>query len=564
MKQYSTAITKALTNPKIQFLLVFAMIFQRYLFFGQEYYPQLDDFIQHHNYSKYPDYTGNSIWTLIENTGMFSFRPLAGVLDLTLWTALFPQMIVGVALISLLYAGSAILFYHLLGKFFPCSPLFLVIYTMIPLGFEGTYWMSASTRIVPGLFFTALSAWFFHDYCTTGNKKLFWYFFLSQVISFGFYEQTMILSLTFTGLLMIYHFFHHRKRCFTGFAFLGSLGIYLAVTKSAASAAMYSSRSEIILPSDYYFQHFLPDLLQQFYQAYLQGGFYTIYRGFFRGWEIIQGEKGYLYLLVAVVLTVFLGFLPDTREKVSSSKKKTIISALMGVFIGFILLLAPISAFFIIANPWFSLRGTVASFCGIALLIDSAISLCLVFFPREDLWKKLVTLPLALVCFVAAVSELSDYRHTYLDDLQVVSAIYPYIESLETSKKVGILGVERSFLPEQNFEYHEHLHGVTESDWALTGRMGEYADGNTSTLVPLPLETPAYFHYNASGKRLDLFDLLLYYQHDTGNVTPLRLEVVTPEEYYLLYDEDGNYVGSLSETEGKGVVTLEKEKGFPE
>lgn len=538
-----------------QLLLLFSLVVLRFLFFGFEYFHQLDDFIQHHNYSKYEEYTGKSIWTLIENTGMFSFRPLAGALDLTLWSALFHHMIVGVAIISLLYALSGVLFYRLLGEYFPCSPLFLVLYGLLPLGFEGTYWMSASTRIVPGLCFAALSAFCFHRFCHSGEKKMYLGFFVSQVLCFGFYEQSMVLSLTLTGLLMIYFFFIHRKRSVCGFGFLGSLGVYYLVTSTAASAAMYSSRSEIILPSPYYFEEFLPELLGQLKQAFFHGGYHTLMTGFQRGWQIIIMEKGYLYLCLALGLSALLYFVPHSQD---AQGGKQIIPRFLGVFVGGILAFAPVSAFFVIANPWFSLRGTVTSFCGIALMVDSILGIFTAFFPKGKQGQTLVAIPVAFCCLVASVSELSDYRDTYYDDLQVVTALYPYIQDLPPTEKVGVLGVETSFLPEQNFQYHEHLHGVTESDWALTGRMGQFADGNTSYLVPIPVETEAYYHYNASGKRPDLFDHLFYYHHETAQVIPLTLEVVESQVCYHFYQETGALFAILTEEEGKGTIELVK------
>ena len=42
------------------------------------------------------------------------------------------------------------------------------------------------------------------------------------------------------------------------------------------------------------------------------------------------------------------------------------------------------------------------------------------------------------------------------------------------------------YLPDQNYEWHEHLHGVTESRWALTGALRQTCDSlDIPTVTPL-------------------------------------------------------------------------------
>lgn len=551
-----------MSQEKFQFLLIFSLIFCRYLFFGWEYFYQLDDYAQHHNYLFIMKEKGNSIPDFFQETGFHSMRPLATLLDITLWSWLFEEMIFGVLLISLLYAGSAMLFYKLFSQFFPCSPLFLVIYSLIPLGFEGVYWMSASSRVVTGIFLASLSAYFFQEFCTKGKKSHFLIFFLGQTLSFGLYEQCMVLSLTLTGLLILYHLIFsrdtQRKRSLLGFSFLFSLYIYYFVTHLGEAAEMYANRSEIILPSPYYYEVFLPELLSQMKTAFLAGGFYTLFKGFLRGWEILIAQQGYLYLIFTLLAVGFLGFFPKNSPLYpETSQKKELFKRISGSFIAIILLFAPISIFFFIATPWFGLRNTVASFCGIALLIDLVLGLFWQFLPKGQQLKQVLILSLAFACMIASISELSDYRDTYYDDYQVVSTIYPYVSTLDPSFSVAVLGIEKTYLEDMNLVHHEHLHGVTESDWALAGRMYEYSKVRTAYITPLPVTTNTYFPYNAAHKRPDNFDFLFYYDHKTAVVTPLTVEVVVPEGEYVFYDETGQVFARLFEEENRGTTTLE-------
>ena len=132
------------------FFAVFFLIVIRFLYFGFKYFPQLHDYIQHHNYAPQ-----GGFFYLVERLGLLGARPLAGILDITLWSWLWQCAIVGVLILSALYAFSAVKFQEIFEKFFGTSKFFIIIYALLPLGIEGTYWMSASTRIIPGMFFAA-------------------------------------------------------------------------------------------------------------------------------------------------------------------------------------------------------------------------------------------------------------------------------------------------------------------------------------------------------------------------------------------------------------------------
>ncbi len=577
----------------------------------------LDDYIQHHNYAFLTQFQWKKTWQMLNDMGLLSFRPLAGIMDLSLWSLLYPQMILGVALITLLYACSAWLFYRLFQEFYPCSPLFLVLYCLFPLGFEGTYWMSASTRIIPSLYFTALTASYFHRFCITGKWKQCVLFFLFQCLSYCFYEQGMVLSITFVGLLSLYHFCYreaspvfpqkkyrpHWKRSLCGLSFLISLGLYYFVTNTAYSSNMVSKRTEFIFPSPYYYEVFLPDLLGQLQVSFVEGSFGTFFLGLSRGWRILWEHWGIWYLCLATLLPCFLFFFPKEtqsegearqksskfskflkfsnsntskiipKEKKTSSvqtarspqkenalkkgKPLTFFRVVMGLFLAFLLAFAPISIFFVIANPWFSLRGTVTSFCGLALAMDLLLVYVSGLCPKGFYVQRGFAIILASLCLVASVSELSDYKDTYEDDIQVVSTLYPYVKDFTAGQKIALLGVEPSYLEEMNVNHHEHLHGVTQSDWALSGCFTAYAKWKSPSFVPLPMDRQCYYPYEGGSKRPDAggFDVFFHYDHDTGTVTPLTYETIHPEEEYHFFDPEGNLFAVLLDVENHGFLS---------
>ena len=146
----------------LTYTAVFLLFFIRFVYYGFEYYPQLDDYIQYYSYRQFL----GTVPEIIEKLGLFSARPIAGFMDITVWNFFFSKnMIFGVMILSLMYTASAFLLKKSFSNIFTVGNLFIVLYTLLPLGFEGTYWVSASSRVVVGMFFASLSIYFFSEYC---------------------------------------------------------------------------------------------------------------------------------------------------------------------------------------------------------------------------------------------------------------------------------------------------------------------------------------------------------------------------------------------------------------
>ena len=119
--------------------------------------------------------------------------------------------------------------------------------------------------------------------------------------------------------------------------------------------------------------------------------------------------------------------------------------------------------------------------------------------------------------------------------------------------RVGLLGVEASFLPNQNWFWHEHIHGCTESAWAFGGVLGYVAEDDIilPSVTPLPTD-PIYKRWNAQANRPGGFDALYYYDRGEKSLIPVRLEQ-TGEYDYNVYTEDGLEVGRIwEEADGIG------------
>lgn len=531
-----------LRGPLPLLLSLWGLIFVRYCYYGLQYYPQLDDYIQYHNYAAYhPDF-----WALAEKLGLFAARPLAGTLDILFWSKFFPVMILGVLLISLLHAASGWLFRWVWSRHFGTGTLFLVVYALLPLGMEGTYWMSAATRVVVSLFGVSVAMAAFQMWCEKGRWPWLALALLSQLLSFGFYEQGMVLGITGVLLVALLQLRGRWKRALWGLWTFVNVGLFGLFTRMFQNSALYGSRVKLMLPGDpAYWESFWPAITVQVKTAFWDGFWATLLRGGKRGLAVLLQDGNWLYMAAVLVLCGLFVW-AALREKNQPQKPA------LALLVGFLMALAPVTPFFVLANPWFSLRGTVPSFCGLALMADTLWNLLVCWVPAGRGITAGVCGAAAVCCCVASISELHDYRATWQMDQKIATAICDELDNgkgYEKSQRIGILGIRDSYLEEQNLYYHEHIHGVTESYWALTGASACLSgNGQFPVVVPLPLEEVLY-SYEQDFYRLSTFYELYYYDGET--LSPLTMEQ-TGEESFRLYRPGGELFATTWEQDGVG------------
>ena len=530
--------------------VLFLLVMVRYCAFGMEYYHQLDDYIQYRNYPS----SGNFM-ALQQSTGLLASRPLAGIADFFVWGPMFDNMIVGVALISVMYVAAVLIIWNILGRYFRVSAMLPVVIALLPLGIEGTYWMSASTRVVVGMFFAALAARAFLSWLDgKGWGWLILYLFL-QLIPFGFYEQAGLLSITLTVGAAILEWTRRGKplgRCALSLWGLPAMGLYFLVTKLLADGGVYSSRAEILLPfTRYYWFSFLPKVLWQFFCAFLGGGFFTAAKGFVRGMRMIRSGELLLWTLGAAALCVLLWLLVRRWKPEREPKKMEDAPFWLALLSGVLLAAGPASLFLVLGNPWFSLRGTVTSFPGIALLADT---LLLWILDRLSVRRGGPALLAALMAFafcVAGASEIKDYHDTYYNDQRIARLVLDTVaaEGIDASSgRIGVMNLESSYLPNQNFFYHEHIHGCTESDWAFTGLLT--ALGGKVGVTPLPAD-PMYRGWNRAANHPSGFQVVYWF--DGESLTPVVLRELA-ENTYQIRDREDKLLGVIWEEDGIGYI----------
>lgn len=529
----------------VEFGLFFAAAALRFLYYGFRYFPQLDDYIQYDKYAQFAP-----LGEMIERLGLLSSRPIAGVADIAVWSHFWGAgMIAACLLLSALWTASALLFRRVFDGEFGCGALFCVLYLLLPFNFEGTYWISASTRVVCGMFFAALALRLFSVWLTRGRWPWLVGFSAVQLISFGFYEQTLALSGAAVLGLMLLHLRRHPRRALGGLLTLVNLAIYFLFTL-ANSGGPLAARMSLILPwHEGYFSVFLPELFRQTGDAFAGGGV-ILARGFARSLRILADDGRWWYLVLFAALAGGIGLFCLTPAGANGRAVRRVSSSAAAVGFALLLVLAALSPFFVVGNTWFSLRSAVPLTAGLALLGELALRACFGRLARTARRAAALTACLlVLVCGVASVSELHDYRRTYADDQRILAALAEKLDGAEG--RIGVLNLEKSYLPGQNFAFHEHIHGVSESNWAIQGALWAMTE-QVPDVYPLAVaDQPFYLAWNRELKRLGGFDSLWWWNHETGELIPLTAEGSDAEGWTVFFP-DGTPAGRVREENGVG------------
>lgn len=534
-------------------ILLFLLLTVRSAAYGFQYWPQLDDYIQYHNYAAQFDFL-----QLQETVGVLSSRPLAGLADYFIWTPLFEHMIWGVVIISALYVAGAVLAKKLLERYVPVGPVFLVVVVLLPLGVEGTYWMSASTRIVVGFLLACLAAWFFGKWLDSGRWTAAAVYMVLLLLPFGFYEQSAVLAMTLVLGMALLECTGNWKRGLLAFWVFPAAAFYFLATSMLSNGGVYGSRAELMLPwFDGYFELFLPEVLRQVKTVFLEGNFYTLGKGAIRGMQQVLSGELLICAAAAVVLCPLYG-LVAARCKASDNKERYCLSFLMGV----LLAIAPVTLFLILANPWFSFRGAVTSFVGLALLCDTFVRLIWNWLPGKKAGPAALACLLAFVFTLASATEVGDYKASFEADQRAAQTVHSKIiwefpdEEERKALRVGVLGLEPNFLPDLNYRWHEHGSSCTESAWAFTGLLVSLNPEETlPSVTPLPTD-PVYRNWNAQTNWPGRFDVLYYYSE--GEISRVWLEQ-TGEKQFFLINNCGERIGRFwEESDGLGYFRPQK------
>jgi hypothetical protein len=314
--------------------------------------------------------------------------------------------------------------------------LFVVVYLLSPINVEASYWISASSRIIVGLFFCAVSV-----YCLVLKKHTA--SSVAQFIAMFLYEQIAVVSFAANAIIIMRH---KQYRQFLMLAinvtvFVLYYGLFVEITNERADISR-----EII--------NF--NTVKQALTPWLYTRLYTT--GFTRG----NAMAGWYYIPI-IILSILAAFVEQT-EKVSIKM----------LLVGLWLFVAPQLPLLMLANNHISFRTCAPSLAGIAVIVDNLSNVL-------GKAKLTVTLCLTIVFMVVCVSELFDYRENYLYDRQIVDYV---ATNLDLGGKNAVIEAKDAYI-EQNVFFVDHIKSVTSSDWALTGCVRQYFGDRTIPMIQI-------------------------------------------------------------------------------
>lgn len=458
----SSGLRGPLQGRKLLFWLLAALLVcLKYLLYGFQYYPLLDDYIQ---YWAYPHLGAGAVFTQI---GTLATRPLAGLADVYVWGSFWPNMGIALAIITCLHILSAYFFCETLEFCrVPCGTIFLAVYLFLPMGFEAAYWISASSRIIVGLFFVSLSLFFLVRHIQMGRRWCYFIFSILQLISFCFYEQVIIVGF----IMSIFVLASNRQRAgsyIAPFVNLVLIGLYYLLFSRTGA---FADRGTILTGQALVSQ--LTFLAGEFRDLWYSGLWELTKNGFWRGIALLWQNPVYL---IAVVLTICV-FVPlGTRQKEQRYGRSYLLAVL--------LLILPFLIFLVQKDSILPYRNAYPAIMGLAIAAQAVFD---GIFSNRAI-RGGIAFCLLFIFMCANVSELTDYKSNTEIDAVICRNVGASLSSdvLAGEREAILVGTRWRYAP-QNASHREHIYSLTQSDWALTGGLRYYTGSWIKLVTPAP------------------------------------------------------------------------------
>lgn len=421
----------------------------RFSAFGFAYMPLLDDFVQ---YGVYPHLPKAWSAVLTGGAGTIYTRPLAALGDVYVWGRLWGKLGIALFLLTLLYTASGILFYQSARLLeFPLSPWFLLLYLFLPQNMEGTYWLSAATRIVPSLFFAAAGIYLLARFLKGASGWNLAGYACFCLFSCGFYEQTAAVSCVLGILILVW-----KKRWRWVFIPVLSIGLLAAYYLLFGGLGDNKGRMGFLNASEF-FPH-IRAVCGQLRELLLYAARVAM-RGVPRGWNTVVQYRLWIWGTVGIALILFWGIAVQREKQYALTGKEFLLHGGLGVM----LVVVAFAPFFLIETVWLNFRNLVPALLGFGILADAIVR----FLVRSKWVHTILSAAVLALCLIISVSELADYHTTGRMDW------YAAREVARQMEEEGVQEAEfTSSLPvyaEQNAPYHDHIMSVFGSYWGISG-----------------------------------------------------------------------------------------------
>ncbi len=520
-------------------LVLFILIILKYAYYGYSYYPVRDD---NNAYGIFRLYD-NVFKDVILHYKTYTVRPVVALLDPYFWTKLWDNLGLALLIITFVHFLSCILIYKILKANNLNTGLgVMVIFSLMPLGSEATYWINASTRIVVGLFFVVLSLYLLCIYFKNQNNSRYGYFilgafFIIHLISLGFYEQLIVLSLFATFPLFALNWKRIKRKWI---AVLPAINFCLITIwyKAFSGSGMAANRG-MLVNSDY-LEH-TKKIIKSIFHIWkvALGELYNT--GFIKGIRIITGDGNYLFFSLAVVLSITVAFI-YIKEKGDASCKTSVIKILLGVF----LFIVPFIPFFVLDTVTVFKRNIFLSFIGLGLVFEALLGV----LSRNavlNIFRGFIVGMLVFVFLTANVYELYYYRQLGQIDREITGKISMIKESagyLNGEKNLILFNAKAMYIQ----TYADRSPNCTNADWALTGAL----EANNG-IAGLKLAYPVFNEYNMPLLKDIIKSSVLLGIDDARNIYPLKIEE-EEKDLVILATYSGSEFGQIEILPGNHII----------
>lgn len=510
------------SSRRLGALFLLLMLLKIGIFFFS-YQPMLDDYIQLGLYGMHPDRWHDAVLA----AGLLAGRPLAGLMDVYVWSSFYHCLWVPLLLLTVGYAAALLVLYQLFFEWFRCSPLFLAVAGFVPLCMEGTFWLAAATRTVPPLLLGALAARALWNWKKSHRSGRLFLFFILFLCSFGFYEQGILFSGTLCLLILLRA---DRSRILPALgtmaaacALVGSTYVLVPKGESVPRVALIDFSANVG-------QH-IAGISREVVSLWSKINLSLTASSFHEGIAVLQGRLWYgaLLLILGAVLFVVVRRMPACRTGAEKS-----------LLIGAVLFFAPLLVFFLQKNAFLALRSAVCCLPGAALICDAGARAIL--NKNRAAFAGLCTVVICCGCLCCS-GELSFYRQGWAYDRAVIAAVYPVAQQYAREQHIGVLNL--STYVTDAVRYGEHVYAISSSEWALTGAMYA-AKGEKGTAAVLPFETGSVVAADLDALRA--LDITAWYYYENGSLIPVELV--------------SNANGLQFESAGRPIALLQQQNGL--
>lgn len=509
--------------------LFLLMIISTY-FFGIEYYEYLDDY---NTYGIFYRRSGD-IWNdVIMWYKLYTIRPFAFFADAYITQWFWHSMEIVLLFFTTMHFFTILLFYKVLKiSKVNLSVFGISILCLCPVLLESTYWIGASTRLVPGVFFSVLSTYIFVKFLLGGKKRLGFLilFFVLNFLSTGFYEQIITFNFVFTCIIILLNFkkISKYKVPIISIPFISTIlmgGYYFAFRNSGKVLQRGSTVSTGII------EHTL-DTLYKIKELFFQRTI-DIYETGIKSFPFSQfGVFQYLLIILIIVLVVFVFYSCKNISYVLEEK-----NFFLKIIMGIVVLFSSFAPFFLLSNNYLALRTIYPAFFGFILIIDSLFFLVYknVSIKGKYLLNSFVAFVI-LVNIVVTITEIENYRLIEIDDKIIGDNFISALESTEgTDENLNILfNSKNTYSPVSRNGFEN----ITSSDWGMLGLLNAtYYDYYFKKFLLVP--NGSYISRESLDGENNLFFI-----DDNMNIMALELKD------NFLYGQKGEKLGQLIEGEG--------------